>query len=306
MDTITLTFSSLGIEVLDGIPEFVGITTNLSSMIFYTLDSTLPTMLSTQYTSPVLMPTDGGSVTLSAIAYFLDGYNNLVPSSVMTQTYQIDSSITGERVRRLDFAGVVYIYPGGLDIPFWYDSSGDPKVFIDIPKEELELSMIVSESEPDGSRRYDVPGGVVDLVPPDETPTTRDNVYNLYSAPEDDPNFDPNALLIVIDGRNPRALDTVALINGPHMSLRDPESNYGGIDFYSTGETNYRSGSLVKMHYDRKKEIAVFYYFDSNTGRWIKSIQNLPKMDKAKVPPNAVISNPVVFEWNNFGRYQAV
>lgn len=305
MDTITLTFNSLGIEVLEGIPEFVEIVANMPAMIFYTLDGTLPTMLSTQYTSAIQMPTEAGSVTLSAVAYFLDGYNNLVPSSVMSQTYQTDSSVTGERVRRLDFTGIVYIYPGGLDIPFWYDSAGEPKVLIDIEKEELELALIPSEREPDGSYRENVAGGVVSLVPPEETPSTVDDVYKPFSSPDDDPSFDPDALFIVIDGREPRDLNTVNLTNGPYMSLRDPEKHFGGLDFISTDGSNYMSGSLTKIHYNREREIAVFYYFDSNVNRWIKSIQHLPRVTKS-IPPNAVISHPVVFKWNNFGRHQAV
>jgi hypothetical protein len=89
------------------------------------------------------------------------------------------------------------------------------------------------------------------------------------------------------------------------MSLRDPEQNFGGLDFVSTDGSNYISGSLTKIHYDRKKEIAVFYYFDSNTTRWVKSIQNLPRMEPRSFK-NAIITNPVVFKWNNFGRHQAV
>lgn len=183
MDTITLTFNSLGIEVLDGIPEFVEIVASMPAMIFFTLDGTLPTMFSQQYVDPIVMPTDSGSVTLSAVAYFLDGYGNLIPSSVMTQVYETDSTVTGERIRRLDFEGIVYIYPGGLDIPFWYDSAGQAKVFIDIPADELQKELIPSERNADGSIRDDVPGGVVDLVPPEETPSTKDDVFNPFSTP---------------------------------------------------------------------------------------------------------------------------
>ena len=305
MEIITLSFNKLGVPLLDGIPEFVEITTNLPAMIFFTLDGTLPTLFSNQYVDPVKIPTDSGSVDLSAIAYTLDGYGNLVPSSVLSETYSTDNSIVGERIRRLDFAGVVYIYPGGLDIPFWYDSTGEPSVFVDVAPDELRRAMTPSERDIDGSYLTNVPGGVVRVVPSDETPSTRDDPFVPYSTPSDDPLFDPNALLIVIDGRESRDLGTVQVLNGPYMSLRDPKSNFNGLDYVSTEGSNYISGSLTKAHYDRKKGIIVFYYFDSNTTRWIKSIQNLPSVETT-IPRNSVITPPIVYKWKNWGRYQSV
>jgi len=303
MAVVTLTFTETGHRVVDGIPEFIEITSSSPAIIFYTLDETLPSQLATQYDGyAIKMPTDAGSVTLSAVAYFMDGYGNLVPSAVFSETYRTEGT-AGDRIRRFDFEGVVYIYPGGLDIPYWYDSDGDAKVFIDIPIDEFERELIPSERNADGSIRSDVKGGVIDEQHWTETPTTRDDDFVPYSTPNS-PDFDPEALYIVIDGRN-RDPDDVQLINGPFMSLRDPEKNFGGLDFVSTDGSNYISGSLVKSHYNRAKGIIVFYYFDSNTNRWIKSIQNLPAMNR-NLLRNSVVTNPVVFKWNNFGRHQAI
>jgi hypothetical protein len=112
-------------------------------------------------------------------------------------------------------------------------------------------------------------------------------------------------LFIIIDGRSARDTDAPLLFNSPFMVLRDPERNFGGLDFVSTDGSNYISGGLTKPHYNREKEIIVFYYYDSNVNRWVKSIQNLPRVNKLNFS-NAIITNPVVFEWNNFGRHQAV
>jgi hypothetical protein len=199
----------------------------------------------------------------------------------------------------------VYIYPGGLNIPFWYDSSGEASVFIDIEKEELEGMLIPSERNADGSYRTDVPGGVVSLVPASETPSRLDDSFVMYSNPTNDPVFDPTALYIVIDGRNTRNLDTINLTNGPNMSLRDSERYLGGIDLRSTDGSNYNSGSGTKIHYNRERNIVVFYYFDTNANRWIKSIQRLENMVRTS-PPNSVITTPCVFAWNEFGRHQGM
>jgi hypothetical protein len=306
MEVVILTFNKVGSELIANIPEFVEITASMPSMIFFTLDGTLPTVFSSQYTgSPIEMPADVGQVTLTAIAYFLDGYANLVPSPILSETYTTDTEGLN-RVRNLSFEGVTYIYPGGLDIPFWYDSAGDPVVFIDIPIEDLEKQLIPSERNKDGSIRDkdNIRWAVRDLVPFDETITTRDGEITPVTSPED-PDFDPRALFIIIDGRSARDTDAPLLFNSPFMVLRDPERNFGGLDFVSTDGSNYISGGLTKPHYNREKEIIVFYYYDSNVNRWVKSIQNLPRVNKLNFS-NAIITNPVVFEWNNFGRHQAV
>ena len=88
------------------------------------------------------------------------------------------------------------------------------------------------------------------------------------------------------------------------MSLRDLKTSYGGIEFYSITGTNYISGDALRYQYDRQRNIIVFYYFDSNTSRWVKSIQDLDKATQTS--PTPIIQNPLVFKWFNFGRHQAV
>lgn len=306
MTIVTLTFTRQHGEVISGIPAYVAITANIPAMIFYTLDGSLPTVFSTQYDGyAIQMPTDSGRVTLSAVGYFLDGYGALVPSSVLSVDYYTDNTFAGEHVRRNFFNGITYMYPGGLDIPFWYDGvTGAPTVFLDVPINDFRDNTIVSDRDADGTT---LPNSEVSVkrIPPDETASSQDQDYTLYDSPSNGGIFDPKARVIIIDGRVPRDTRDVFLINGPFMTLREPERYFGGVDFISTQGTNYVSGSLIKAHYDRRRGIIVFYYFDSNTGRQVKSIQNLP--EPAITPRNnAVMSNPVVFKWNNWGRHQAV
>lgn len=306
MAVVTLTFTQLGEELIDGIPEFVQITSSEPALIFYSLDGSLPTVFSQQYESPIQMPTDVGSVTLSAVGYTEDGYGNLVPGPVLSEEYSVDPEI-GLRVRNAFFEGVTYISPGGSDIPFWYDYQGEVAVAIDIPAEELQSQLKLSDRDAQGNMISTGVFGDTSRTPWLDTTTTRDDPYKAYDSPtgSSDGTFDPEALYIVVDGRNPRSLDDVKVINGPYMSLRNPEGNYGGIDFVSTDGSNYVSGSLARYMFNRDKGVIVFYYFDSNANRWIKSIQNLPEFDTSKLS-YSIMTNPVVFKWFTFGRHQGV
>lgn len=308
---VTLSFEPLGGEIISGIPRFVEIASSQPATIYYTLDGSLPTQLSSVFTGPIELPTDQNTVTLSAVGYFLDGYSNLVPTPVLSNIYSTDQSdiidnVVGSdrntkfsgRSRFLFFEGIVYIFPGGLDIPFWYDSSGSPSVFLAVPSDELDFK--VSDRNEDGSHRSNPLD--VDVVPAEDTASLFDNDFQIFDTPDSE-TFNPDALYIVIDGRDGDNLESTLLINGPHMDLRDPRRNFRGLDFYSFNNTNYRSGNMAGYHYDREKEIIVFYYNDTNSNRWIKSIQHLEPVDLSSFP-KPFFGNPVVFRWFNFGRNQ--
>ena len=302
MTVVTLSFIEEGQRIIEGIPEFIKIESNLPTLIFYTLDESLPTMASTQYDGyAFVLPTDDSVVNLSAIGYFLDGYGDLTPSAVFSVAYTLDFS-EAYRIRGRDFEGVVYSYPGGLNIPFWYDSDGDAKVFIDIPLDEFNKEFSPSFRNADGTIR-EGESLVTKKQSASETQTTRDDDTLLFSTPSS-ADFDPRALYIVIDGRD-RSPEDVPIVNGPYMSLRDSEKNWGGADFLSTRGSNQISGSLLKYYVNREKGIVVFYYFDSSSNRWIKSIQNLPAIDTSTLR-NPIWKVPMVFRWNNFGKHQGI
>lgn len=294
---ITLSFKELGGQIIAGIPRFVEVLSSAPATIYYTLDGSLPNQLSTPYTQAIEMPTSSGEVILSAVGYFVDGYSNLVPTPVLSNIYRTDVS---DLSQFLLFDGIVYMYPNGQNIPFWYDKDGSASVFLDVPPDQIEFP--ISERDSIG---LEIPGATgFDKQNPAETASAFDNDYQLFDQPSSD-TFNPEALFILVDGRNPSNINDVLLINGPHMDLRDPRKNFGGLDFYSYHGTVYRSGSFTRHYYDRDREVIVFYYFDSNTGRWVKSIQKLEKRD-AKALPKPTFSNPVVFQWFNFGRQQGI
>lgn len=304
MSVFTITFDPSEEETVSGIPNTVAVETSDPATIYYTLDGTLPTLFTTVYTDPIKLPTNQNSVSLSVIAYYLDGYGNLVPSAVLSNIYSTDWSEFAESSRFLHFEGVVYSYPGGLDIPFYYDASGEVLFSIDIPEDDL-FSSDVEFLESD----QDVDGNVL-ITEQDVGPASPDTMASSvgrsrarFSTPNSEI-FDPEAYVIQIDGRDGAGDQVVQLINGPFMSLRDLKTSYGGVEFYNIQGENYISGDAAKPLVNREKGIIVFNYFDTNSGRFVKSIQKLAPATRPINGPPVVI--PMVFHWFLYGRQQMV
>jgi hypothetical protein len=285
-------------EIISGIPQTIELSTNIPSTIYYTLDGTIPTPLSDVYTEPVYLPTHSGAVTVSVVAYYYDGYS-IVPSAILTQIYATDSTDLG-RTRYVFFEGIVYSYPGGADIPLYYDFDGNPVFYIDIPLSDLE--MIVSETNSSG----DIIGtdNQVTILSPEYTGSTIDDEPPIFSSANNQDEFRPDARYILIDGRASAAnRPSVDILNGHLMSLRNSRRSWSGIDYINLGKTNYFSGSSTRYHFDRDKNVIVFSYFDSNSGCWVKSIQDLPPAPTDL--PRAHFGKPHVFKWFQYGRYQS-
>ena len=299
MAVITLTFIPSANQIVSGFPETVTISTNISSTIYYTLDGTLPSLLSAVYTEPVKLPTDGLAVTLSAIAYYIDGMMNLVPSAILSNTYYTDQTDL-DRTRWLFFEGVVYSYPGGLDIPLFYDANGDASYKIDVDSYDLEL-VYTSRNRVGDELGTD---NEIDIMDPDETVAIIDNDIPEFSSPNSTDPFQASAKFILIDSRTGAPEQSVRLINGPHMSLRNSNKYWSGIDFRRIQGDNHISGGLTKIFYNREKGLMVAYYFDSAESRWVKSIGDLVTPEFSPNQPSVRFSLPLVFKWFNFGRQQ--
>ncbi len=292
---ITLTITPSEHEVISGIPQSVEITTNLPSTIYYTLDGTMPSLLSDVYVGPITLPTLSGSVVVSAVAYYLDE-DTIVPSSILTETYTTDVTALN-RTRYVFFEGIVYSYPGGADIPFYYDHAGDPVFYIDIPASEIEFL----QSETDAAGNYLGTDNQISIINPDYTGSLQDNTAPAYSSANNPGEFRPDAAFIEVDGRASAPVPVqVNILNGPLISLRNSRTSWSGIDYRTHGSENYFSGSATKYHYNREKNVIVFSYFDSNSSRWIKSIQDLPPVPENL--PRPQYGPPHVYKWFMYGR----
>lgn len=143
-----------------------------------------------------------------------------------------------------------------------------------------------------------------EILPPEFTGSIIDDNAPMFSSANNQQEFRPDAKYILIDGRaSADPQPSVDIINGHLMSLRDPRTNWGGADYNNLGKTNYISGSALRYHFDRDKNIIVFSYFDSSSSRWIKSIQDLPPAQANLPKPH--FSNPHVFKWFIYGRAQS-
>lgn len=293
---IVLAFVLSEYETISGIPETVEITASQPATIYYTLDGTLPDGYSTPYTGPIRMPTDSGTVILSAVAYYIVD-SVLVPSGVISEVFSTDiSDIT--RAKYVFFDGISY--PGGLDIPFYFDAAGDPVFFLDIPPEDLDF--ILSDRDRDGT--FVGTDNQVGALMPSETGSTIDDPTPLFSSANNQLEFRSDAKYIKIDGRASAEQPlSVRIINGPHMSLRNSRTSWGGIDYINFGNSNHKSGSLTRYFYNRDKKVIVFSYFDTTIGKWVNSIQDLP--DPVEPPPRPITQTPFVVKWLPYGKHQA-
>src|SRR3990167_6391539 len=89
MAVISITITEATKQVVSGIPSSVTLSTNIPSTIFYTLDGTTPTVDSSVYVGPILIPTDDASVTLGLFAT-----NGVDSSAVITKVYGPTMSAT--------------------------------------------------------------------------------------------------------------------------------------------------------------------------------------------------------------------
>lgn len=286
-------------EIISGIPQYIEISTNTPSTIYYTLDGSLPSPLSSVYVEPVYLSTTAGMIVVSTVAYYVDEDGYTVPSAILTQTYATDSSDLG-RTRYVFFEGIVYSYPGGADIPLYYDHAGDPVFYIDTPLSELEI--IQPDTLPDGT----IIGtdDQVQRVSPEYTGSIIDDAPPLFSSANNQGEVRTDAMYLLVDGRaSAENKPSVDIINGPLMSLRNSRTSWNGIDYLNLGKSNYFSGSATKYYYDRNNNVIVFSYFDSNSSRWVRSIQDLPPAPTGLPRPH--YTNPHVFKWSIYGRYQS-
>jgi hypothetical protein len=298
MAVLTITAVGLGPQLIAGIPQLVELVTNLPATVFFTLDGSEPNVSSPVYVYAIELPT-ATRIRLRALAV----------SGPDTGTLDITfSALPGivHPTRRFDG------YGGGIII----DGYGVPEVVVDgygpdttreitdgtypvdlpvrgsdIPLADLDIKYSRTNEEGDGTGTLIAIGFPSDLgqresaVDPRASSPNHNNVY-----------FNPRSQFIVIDGRDGYADQSVFIINRPMGGTMDDTKYLGGKAVYEPAP--YISGALARHFYNYEKGIAVFYYFDHNECRWIKSIQ---KIQEPPLPDGVGMRRgtgvPLVFKW---------
>ena len=103
---ILLTIQESVEEIISGIPEEIFLSANVPATIFFTLDGTDPDTGSDMYVDGIIMPTDGITITLKAIAI-----SGIMQSAILEETYSTDQSNI-DRARLNGDEGINLLPPG--------------------------------------------------------------------------------------------------------------------------------------------------------------------------------------------------
>jgi hypothetical protein len=297
MAVITITFTGSDEQIIDGIPRYMTIESNVPSTIYFTLDGTTPTVDSPVYIETFEMPDGRNSVIVSA--YAIDSEFNSSP--ILTQVFAPDTSRisvsrhTGQEGFVLNRADM------GNDTPTGYDADGNPARFIDVDIETLDFVR--------STRGYlGIAEGTaieVNIPDPSDTPSLIDDNFVPYSTPRVGEFFHPEARLIVIDNREDNDLNITLR---PYGSLHNIYKEFGGKRIREAADdAAYISGGFARRFYDAEKNVMVSYYFDHNEGRYVKNIQELPSgVHNAHNIGVQSISQPLVFQWIYRGRQSSI
>ena len=312
MAIITITIVPTKSELIAGIPQEFEIYTNAPATIFYTFDGTEPTTSSSVYTTALTLGSES-SYRLRVLALSGSHYG------VLDYTFSSNQGEKTGRNRRVpgESGGIVVDAYGtlnkiidgyGIDTLDSYDGYWDGYNWIDgyvIPsRNTYDDYLVVQPARFNDGEDYDFQQGttgpsgigpgaaIITEVDPDFLESA--SAFNIEaSTPNNNIYFNPNSLYIVVDGREDNLV--VPVINKPYSIMRNLEKFGGGREYYNPNP--YLSGSLVRMMYDEEREVVVFYYFDGNEGRWIKSIQSLPQGTIPKGLGQRKGNIPLIFKW---------
>jgi len=294
MAVLSITLISSIRQLISGIPQIVRIATNAPSLIFYTIDGTLPTTSSFVYTSPIEMPGEI-SIRLRVLARSgaLTAYSDVTYSTDSTWLFspRRDSKYSGLGIV-VDAYGVPDIISDGYGI----DANNSTTVPLrDYDKSLEDYDIKYSKTGVGGIGD----GTLISIGYPDP-----DFMERRYSAVEESPsspnndniNFNPRSLYVFMDGRDGYADQSVLIINRMYGSTMDLTKYYGGSSMYAPHP--YVSGGLLRPIYNNTTGDAYFPYYDNNEGRWIISLQ---KFDTTKLQPDINQRNQtgpaLVFKW---------
>lgn len=328
MAVISINIIEASEQLIAGFPKTIALSTNVPATIFYTVDGSTPTNLSSIYIDPIILPTDVLDFTLKAFA--TDGINS---SAVITSTYSTDI-LNNTRLPHAAVPFDVSVQTPSL-FPF---GSNSPSLEFDYLN-NAKSGTTVSNSSSTTLYGYDANGNPININKPADdylnVYSTTDNQNKVYkgvgnlpgevivagrrSALEYTPQssnrssglFNPKAMVIFQDATDEDPTNPPQ-INRQSFSLENLEIVKDGAPLRATGlETPTITGSFLRSHYNPRTQMITSYYRDSSTNRWI--ISSYPYEPKQADPGN--LSSMVfsrndqgvgkVYSWNLF-RYRTL
>jgi hypothetical protein len=263
---ISLTIIEGDEELLDGFPESVSFETDSPSTVYYTLDGSEPTEDSLIAIGKVFLPTLSGTLEVKAVAISGNDSSDIVMTKYQNNSLDLD----GRRI--LGNEGIVVMRYGDDPVDsLGYTSDGEEAQQTSIEVGELDIKG--SKTDSDGiafsggktSRKFINFPLKKQGTKPDAT-----------STPNNNPNFDPSAKFIIIDGSTDEARDNqvVKIVNRAYNTFGTT------TNFYKErlGEKEpIITGNFVRSFYNPKTNKYVSYYWESLESRWIRSEQTIEK-----------------------------
>jgi len=286
---ITLTIEKSSIELVLGIPEYLSISTDVPSSVYYTLDGTTPDENSLLAGSKIYLPNN-----LTTFKISIKAISETLYSDVYVEEFK-SSGFKNINGPYLVGSEGIKILPPGVDPVFTlgFDENGDATQGSAIVLEELDVMAsrqnylgIATDSYLDGKTSRDFVNFALRGANTSAMNSSSPNDQNVF--------FDPKAKFIEIDGTTQEKFDNqiVKIINRP-MNTFDPTSRG-----YAEGRKSSEAvitGNLVRAIYDPSTGYYISYYYESKDSRWIISKQ---KVDKKQLIINFnQDKNRFVFRW---------
>lgn len=291
MAIITISLKSLGPYFISGIPRQIELSTNVPSLIFYTLDDSEPSLSSLVYLDPIDLPTENTvRVRVLAISGSDTGILDVTFGPDNSKLFYPRRNITGSLGIAIDAYGVEPVVIDGYGVND-YNIVDNPVRRSDYPLEDLEIRY--STTGPDGYG----PGTMITLgAYPAEF--WQDNAVSEEASSPNHMNvfFNPRSLYIVIDGRDGYDDESVYPINRPWGGTLNPVKYLQGKQFFDPAP--FVSGGFVRSFINYNTGVIILYYYDNVETRWIKSIQSF---DTSTVPrrigDRTQTGGPLVVPW---------
>ena len=281
-------------EIMAGIPRTVSITTNVSSLIFYTLDGSQPTLFSTQYTGLITLPVGVLTIVLNVFAT-----NGTITSPTITEIYQTNMVDGNARFSSRNDTnqppgfnlqqaypfgnnppqpetifgnpanvGVTVDNPALPQISNGFDGAGNPNNFTNQPFDIINYNIKYSTTNAEGEMGRGI--GSIPAKPRIDPPqpSIGPEQTNQFSN-----TFNPKAFVTFQNLADENPNDPPS-INRMSYTLENPERARDGDYYYNSGlDAPPTSGSFVRSEYNPRTNEQTFYYYDSWTNKWIISTQ---------------------------------